>query len=284
MIGRFSLWKHFEEAEAAWSPEALAREHLDLQKRYGLDFIKFSPHLRVFVGIFNPAGERKEMGSVGSVDAGRGNRYLDLYLGALRLIVESAGVPVLTTLFSSSTTVRSIVGEEAFAEALESGGGELFEAAARVNDGIIGLADRIRDLGVGVFFASKINGIEDYSQFLRQDLDVVSMFGERIYHIHDYSNAVGSVIKGLPDLALSWESARIQLGDIGSKVPVNGISRSQVQEGDFDGIRQDIEHLLSARRDAIIGPNCAIHDPIPEGGLGRVRDIARAALKAHGQE
>src|SRR3989338_11597998 len=111
MLGKFSLWKHFPEAEKSFDPKVLAEAHLDFQRKYNLDFIKFSPHQNNFAKIFSSSGKASGVREIENINIER-NEVFKFHLGCIRIMKGDFGGPILYTIFSPTTVIRTLIGDE----------------------------------------------------------------------------------------------------------------------------------------------------------------------------
>lgn len=273
MLGKFSLWKHFPEAEKSFDPKILAKAHLDFQRKYNLDFIKFSPHQNNFVKIFSNSGKASNLGEIKEIDVDR-NVILKFHLESIRIIKEEFSGPLLYTIFSPTNVIRSLVGDEIFLSKINDE--ELIHTAKRVGESLKKIAELINSMGVGIFFANKVSDIENYSDFLDTDREICSEAKFGIYHLHGYSPQAKLIIEKSTLPFVSWEDKRITLGDIGEKIPVGGIDRDDLLNGNFKKIESEIKSLLTTKANSIIGPNCALRDDTPLENLERVAEIVKS--------
>jgi len=272
MLGKFSLWKHFPEAEKSFDPKVLAEAHLDFQRKYNLDFIKFSPHQNNFAKIFSSSGKASGVREIENINIER-NEVFKFHLGCIRIMKGDFGGPILYTIFSPTTVIRTLIGDEAFLSKINRE--NIVQASERVGSALKEIAKAVKGAGAGIFFANKVSGIEDYSDFIDTDREICSGAKFGIYHLHGYSPQAKLIIEKSPLPFVSWEDKRITLADVGEKIPVGGIDRDDLLKGDFGKIESEIKSLLAARHDSIIGPNCALRDNTSSKNLERIAEVVR---------
>ncbi len=197
-----SFWRHFPILDR--NPGQLSQAVLDFQRRYDLDFIKFTPE-----GLYMVAGwglginftdnpleeatvsrhiihEPQDWGKLAVLDPGSG--ALGMQLECLDMIRQGLeeDVPVLMTIFSPLTCALKLAGPKLY-EYLRKHPDYLKAGLEIITNTITEFVRRCLDYGIwGIFFATQCATYlslieEEYSQFGKHyDLQVLGLVDEKL--------------------------------------------------------------------------------------------------------
>ncbi len=280
---------HFPDVDKTNDAKKIAQQHIDFFRKYRFDFLKFSPHglytSEVFGGkVFYPENETPVMKEFVLNDAASAlddidvssNKTLQLHIEALKTIKKEIGVPVIETVYSPMTIIAKM-SVEGVMQKLFADEKKLKEHIKTVEKSMSDYVSVLRDMNVGIFYAVQLNHF-NYSEFIGYDMNIVKKSDFGVLHLHDFNPNFKNFLK-LPLSSVSWENEKINLNDVDNKIPVQGIDREAVFRGNFEKIKSDVENLLKARGDSVIGPNCILNHKTSEVNLEKLNAIVKEVLK-----
>lgn len=229
-----SLWQHWPEQDQ--EPGALGAAHVDFQRRFDFDFVKFTPSgtdaiedwgaRTTFSG--DPHGTRDVIGrGIGSIDdwgkvrprERRGSKQY-AQLGAIRHLRQELGphVPILQTISSPLTIARRLAGDR-LADDLRTDPSAVGSAIAAIVDDTLRFLDAAFAMGAdGLFFVTQaastdVLAEEEHAQLgVPADTQVLAAARERtpltVLHAHG-SNLLFDQLLTYPVAGLSWHDRAV---------------------------------------------------------------------------
>ncbi len=283
-LGKFSFWMHFPSADKTNNPEIISKAHINFFRKYKLDFLKFSPHglylaeafgatmkypkgkipLMVEIPVLeNPlVNNYEDWGKINKLNLNE-NEAIQIQIKALSITRKHVNVPIIQTVYSPLTIAKKLSGNGIIFMHLKEYPKFVKKSLEAIAKSLEEYIKILSEMDIGIFYANQIDGIENYGEFLKYDLEILKGIEFGINHIHGYSSDFKSLLK-LPMDIVSWESKTIKVEEINSKIPLQGVDRESVYNGDFSRIKSDIENILKKREDAVIGPNCILDHRTPE--------------------
>jgi uroporphyrinogen decarboxylase len=314
----FSLWRHFPNLDQ--HPKKLADLSLEYQRKYDLDFIKFTPYgmlatidwgvrLRFFPG-FDTAAVAAEPAIADPDDwtrlkpySGTDGEYLHALEGLRLAMLElPKDVPLIQTAFSPLTNAMKMSGEAAllkhlreYPEKLEKG----LEVIAATTAGY--LKESMNRGAEGVFYSTQMScydklSVEEHERFVKKyDIGILNALKGctwfNVLHLHG-SGVMFKETLDYPVQAINWhdqddgpsfEEAR-KLVDKSSLAFLGGLSHLNTLIR--DGAQPDIEAQVDRawehnhHRGVILGPGCVVDPKTPEEYLYLIRDRVMATAKS----
>ncbi|WP_286974558.1 uroporphyrinogen decarboxylase family protein [Acetomicrobium sp. UBA5826] len=307
----FSLWRHFPNLDH--HPRKLAELTLEYQRKYDLDFIKFTPYgmlatidwgvkLKFFPG-FDEASVAAEPAVKDPDDwlhlkpySGTDGEYL-IALEGLRLTMREIpkDVPIVKTVFSPLTNAMKMCGEKTLSLHLREYPEKLEKGLEVIRDTTIGyLRESINRGAEGIFYSTQMScydklSVEENERFVKKyDFEIFdSLKGKswfNILHLHG-SNVMFKESADYPVQALNWHDgddgpSMDEARNMSQKCFCCGLSHlnTLLKKDAMDEIGQHVMDTWNHNdhRGVILGPGCVVDPKTPEENLYHVRDCVYA--------
>lgn len=312
----FSLWRHFPNLDH--HPRKLAELSLEYQRKYDLDFIKFTPYgmlatidwgvkLKFFPG-FDQATVAAEP-AIRSADdwlnlkpyTGTDGEYLHA-LEALRILMLEVpkDVPVVQTAFSPLTNAMKMAGEEALLSFMREDPEKLEKGLEVIAETTIGyLKESVRRGAEGVFFSTQMScygklTAEEHQRFVKKyDLRILEALGKdawfNILHLHG-ADVMFRESLDYPVAAFNWHDqddgpSFAEARRLTHKCLMGGLSHLKVLLGKNaeEKIAREVEDAWGCGKmpGVILGPGCVVDPGTPEHYLCHIRDCVYATATQH---
>jgi len=303
----FSLWRHFPNLDQ--HPRKLAELSLKYQRKYDLDFIKFTPYgmlatidwgvkLKFFPG-FDTAPVAAEPAIIDPEDwlrikpySGTDGEYL-IALEGLRLTMLEIpkDVPIVQTAFSPLTNAMKMCGEETLLKHLREYPEKLEKGLEVIRDTTIGyLKESIKRGTEGIFYSTQMScydklSVDENARFVKKyDFEILDAIKDNtwfnILHLHG-SNVMFKESLDYPVQALNWHDrddgpSMDEARKISQKCFCCGLSHlntllEQKAEAEIEWQVKDAwDH--NNHRGVILAPGCVVDPRTPEKNLDHVRN------------
>lgn len=286
-----SLWRHWPEQDQ--DADALAAAHLDFQRRYDFDFVKFTPSGTDCVEDWgvetrfsgDPHGTRdvlrrgiaqpSDWERLAPLDFTRAK--LGRHFGAIAALRRELGpdVPILQTVFSSLTVARKLAGDRV-ADDLRDHPDAVRRGLDRIADDSLRYLDMSLDAGAdGLFFATQaatrdlLSDDEHRRWGVDHDRRLLEAARGRtdliILHAHG-SNLIWEQLLDYPVPALNWHDRAVgpSLSEMKSRFPgllVGGVDEwGCLLEGPPSAVRAQVEDAIgqAGQRGLCLAAGCVI--------------------------
>ncbi len=303
----FSLWRHFPNLDQ--HPRKLAELSLEYQKKYDLDFIKFTPYgmtatidwgvkLKFFPG-FDIAAVAAEPAIKTSDDwtqltpySGTDGEYLHA-LEALRLTMLEIpkDVPLLQTVFSPLTNAMKMSGEDQLLTHLRENPEKVEKGLDVITETTLGyIKESINRGAEGIFFSTQMSCydklsleeharfVEKYDKIILNEIKNLTWFN--ILHLHG-SEVMFKETADYPVQAINWHDQDDGPGfeealSLTDKCFVGGLSHlnTLIQENAEEEIKSQVISAWNTNnhKGVILGPGCVVDPRTPENYLTLIRD------------
>lgn len=300
----YSLWMHFPNRDR--SPRRLAQLALLIQKKYDLDFIKFTPFgmyttidigadVDVFQGFDEPPvlhepfiKDVKDWDKIKPVDGTRGEFAIVLEAQKIAFEEMDEHIPFLQTLFNPATTLAKLCSPATLVKHIREDPVRIHRALEMVTDTTIKFAKASIALGAdGFFYASQLserNTMEksEHEEFVKKyDLEIINAIKNdtwfNVLHIHGAGVRIDEM-QDYPVQALNWHDrddgpSMDEVRKYSTKAFVGGLSRG------LNWLKKSEEQVAAEVKEkcgqpgVIIGPGCVIDPRVPGKYLSIVHDI-----------
>lgn len=310
----FSLWRHFPNLDH--HPTKLAELSLEYQRRYDLDFIKFTPYgmlATIDWGVslkFSPGFDIATVAAVPAVTepdqwtnlrplSGTDREYLHALEG-LRLCMEEkpADVPLVQTAFSPLTNAMKMAGEAVMLKHMREHPEKLEKGLQSITETTIGyLKASMKGGAEGVFLSTQMScydklTVEENERFVKKYdkmvLDALKgMTWFNILHIHG-AQVMFRELMDYPVQAFNWHDqddgpSMEEARKYTDKCFIGGLSHLKVllEENAEDKIAREVNDTWAHNnhRSVILGPGCVVDPHTPEKYLYHIRDCVYATKK-----
>ncbi|OPL08914.1 MAG: hypothetical protein AVO33_08345 [delta proteobacterium ML8_F1] len=310
----FSLWRHFPNLDQ--HPRKLAELSLEYQRKFNLDFIKFTPYgmtatidwgvkLKFFPG-FDTAAIAAEPAIKTPEDwlhltpwSGTDGEYLHALEGLrLTMLEKPEDTPLIQTAFSPLTNAMKMAGEDQLLQHMREHPEKLETALQVMTETTIGyIAESIRRGAEGVFYSTQMScydklTVEEQERFVRRYDEQILQAANKlawfnVLHLHG-SNTMFKEVADYPVQAINWHDRddgptieeALKMTD---KTLIGGLSHLHVMvdSGNEETIKG---HVLDAwnqndHRGIILGPGCVVNPNTPESYLELIRDTVMSTKK-----
>jgi uroporphyrinogen decarboxylase len=310
----FSLWRHFPNLDH--HPRKLAELSLDYQRKYDLDFIKFTPYgmlatidwgvkLKFFPGFdmatvaAEPAIQEPGEWAKLRPYSGTEGEYLHALEGLRLAMLEiPKDVPLIQTAFSPLTNAMKISGEKTLLKHLREHPEKLEKGLEVITSATIGyLKESVKRGAEGVFYSTQMScydklTAEEHERFVKKyDLEILNALKEstwfNVLHLHG-SQVMFKESLDYPVQAFNWHDqddgpSFEEAGKLTEKCFLGGLShlKTLVEEGSEKSIEAQVTAAWNHNnhRGVILGPGCVVDPKTPEEYLFLIRDQVMATAK-----
>jgi uroporphyrinogen decarboxylase len=304
-----SLWKHFPIDDLRAEP--LCKRHIELQRRYDLDLVKFS----LSGGYMNVAFGAEIEYTNSTEGAATVTKYavndvqdwerlkepsiqkgiLAEMLNGMKLYSKAAKdiVPFIFTVFSPLTVAWKISGKR-FLKDLRTEPEKLHCALEVVSKTTMEFCNAALDAGAnGIFFSTQMASydllsLQEFKEFgSKYDIPILRSLEKKSYfnvlHIHGSNLMFDQLVSDYPAAAVNWHdrhtppSLRQAFGKTG-KVLVGGLNQTDTLTlGTPETVRKEVLDAISQTggKRLILGPGCVVPLNAVEGNLEEVIKTAR---------
>lgn len=303
----FSLWRHFPNLDH--HPSKLAELSLEYQRKYDLDFIKFTPYgmlatidwgvkLKFFPG-FDTATVAAEP-AIHSADdwtklerfSGTDREYLHALEGLrLAMLDIPKDVPLVQTAFSPLTNAMKMAGEKALLAQMREHPEKVEQGLEVIAETTIGyLKESVKKGAEGVFLSTQMSCYdkltsEEQERFVRKyDLQVLNSIKDstwfNILHVHG-SQIMFKECADYPVQAFNWHDrddgpSMDEASKMTDKALIGGLSHlhTLLEENAEERIAEEVFSTWrqNNHRGVILGPGCVVDAKTPEKYLYHIRD------------
>lgn len=310
----FSLWRHFPNLDH--HPRKLAELSLEYQRKYDLDFIKFTPYgmlATIDWGVklkFSPGFDLATVAAepaIRSADdwtklrpfSGVDGEYLHALEGLRLTMLEiPKDVPIVQTAFSPLTNAMKMAGEDVLLKHMREEPEKVEKGLEVITETTIGYLKESMKRGTeGVFLSTQMScydkiTAEEQERFVRKyDLMVLEALKGitwfNILHIHG-ADVMFKELASYPVEALNWHDqddgpSFEEALKVTDKCFIGGLSHLKVllEENAEGKIADEVTAAWNARgnRSVILGPGCVVDPKTPEKYLYHIRDCVMATAK-----
>jgi uroporphyrinogen decarboxylase len=303
-----ALWRHFPRDD--FKAETLCTRHVEFQRRFDPDLLKYSPSggyptvafgaeiefYENFIGAPRTKNYRilslEDWQTLEELDVGSG--ILGEMLKSVELLSEEFEneVPFIETVFSPLTIAAKISGDRLVSD-LRADPRILEDALEVIKRTMVEFSKAVTDAGAdGIFFATQFASYEillreEYEQFgMKYDLPILSAVKNSFFnvlHIHGINTMFDTLTRYYPVHGVNWHDRMTSpsLKEAFEKtnlVLLGGLNeRETMVKGSEEDVEREVKDAVTqtGRRRLIISPGCIIPMPTPEANYD-------AAIKAAG--
>lgn len=257
-----ALWRHWPGDDQ--DAEALAAAHVNWQRDYDWDLVKFSPSSSYCLDDWGvetrwtgqvegtrqytrrAVHDPKDWTRLKTLDPGQG--MLATQIRAIRLLREALGeeTPILATIFAPLAQARNLAGDALMLSHMRSNTDQFLSGLRTILDSTLRFVDAARDVGVsGIFYAIQHARYSIMSQveyksfgqpFDERILDGASDLGLNMVHLHGADGVIFDMVADYDAPLLNWHDrdcgVSLQEGlQQFSGVASGGVSRDTMHTG-----------------------------------------------------
>jgi uroporphyrinogen decarboxylase len=310
----FSLWRHFPNLDH--HPRKLAELSLEYQRKFDLDFIKFTPYgmlatidwgvkLKFFPG-FDTATVAAEPTIKEPDDwtklrpySGTDGEYLHALEGLRLAMLEiPKDVPLIQTAFSPLTNAMKMSGEVSLLKHMREHPAKLEKGLEVITAATIGyLKESMKRGAEGVFYSTQMScydklTVEEHERFVKKyDLEILNALKGstwfNVLHLHG-SKVMYKETLDYPVQAVNWHDqddgpSFDEARKLTQKCFLGGLShlKTLVEEGSEKNIEEQVAAAWNHNnhRGVILGPGCVVDPQTPEAYLRLIRDRVMATKR-----
>jgi len=305
-----ALWRHFPGDDLKAEP--LCRRHLEFQRRFDLDLLKYSPsggyptiafgaEVEFYENFIGAPRTRKPR--ILDLEDWQTLERLDVSNGILGEMVRSVEllaeeleneVPFIETVFSPLTIAAKISGERLTAD-LRTDPAIVEEALSVIARTMTDFSKAVTDAGAeGIFFATQFASYdrlteEEYERFgMKYDLPVLRAVKNSFFnvlHIHGKNIMFERLVRNYPVHGVNWHDRRTKpsIDEAFRKTDLVLLGGLNERETMVKGTKEEVEREVkdavsrSGRKRLIIAPGCIIPIPTPESNYDAAIKAARSS-------
>lgn len=305
-----ALWRHFPRDD--FKAETLCKRHVEFQRRFDLDLLKYSPSggyptiafgaeiefHESFIGAPRTKRYRildlEDWQTLEKLDVGSG--MLGEMLKSVELLVEEFEneVPFIETLFSPLTIAAKISGDRLVAD-LRTNPKILDDALQVIGRTMVEFSKAVTDAGAdGIFFATQFASYdvlskEEYEQFgMKYDIPILSAVKNSFFnvlHIHGTNTMFDTLVRDYPVHGVNWHDRRTspsikEAFERTDLVLLGGLDeRETMVKGSEEDVEREVKDAVTqtGRKRLIISPGCIVPMPTPEANYDAAIKAARSS-------
>jgi uroporphyrinogen decarboxylase len=310
----FSLWRHYPNLDH--HPRKLAELSLEYQRKFDLDFIKFTPYgmlATIDWGVklkFSPGFDTATVAAEPAIKepddwtklrpySGTDGEYLHALEGLRLAMLEiPKDVPLIQTAFSPLTNAMKMSGEAPLLKHMREHPEKLEKGLEVITAATIGyLKESMKRGAEGVFYSTQMScydklTVEEHERFVKKyDVEILNALKGstwfNVLHLHG-SQVMYKETLDYPVQAINWHDqddgpSFDEARKLTQKCFLGGLShlKTLVEKGSEKNIEEQVAAAWNhnTHRGVILGPGCVVDPQTPEAYLRLIRDRVMATKR-----